>query len=221
VRARLPIIGTALVTALVVAPLAALAATSFRDVDPGSVHAPGIDFLVDNGVTQGCGDGSRFCPNDAVTRAQMATFMQRLATSGAVVPDTAAVEDIVADLTGAIVAQATAAAAQAAATAPGAVVAQGLISADGIRFFQRGIAGVTKPSPGEFCIALDPALGLGRNGVYAQVTPEYGQSLGTDLLAYYRASGGSCPGQQLQVLTFDATGSLSDDVGFVITVFRR
>jgi hypothetical protein len=131
------------------------------------------------------------------------------------------VQDIVADLAGDIVADATAAAAQAAASAPGAVVAQGHIAADGPVFFQRGIAGVTKPSTGEFCIALDPALGLARNQVYAQVTPEYGQSLGTDLLAYYRASGGSCPDQQLQVLTFDTAGNLNDDVGIVITVYRR
>jgi hypothetical protein len=50
----------------------------FRDVEPSSVHADAIDWLVERGITAGCNpDGDRFCPGDPVTRAQMATFLDR------------------------------------------------------------------------------------------------------------------------------------------------
>jgi hypothetical protein len=62
-----------------------VAANGFSDVDPGSVHAAGIDAVAAAGVTVGCG-GDRFCPNDNVTRAQMATFMHRLSGNAATAP---------------------------------------------------------------------------------------------------------------------------------------
>ena len=50
----------------------------FGDVDPGSVHASSIEALLASGVTVGCAtEPLRFCPGDAVTRAQMATFLTR------------------------------------------------------------------------------------------------------------------------------------------------
>ena len=51
----------------------------FADVDPGSVHASSIEALFASGVTVGCAteEPLRFCPDDAVTRAQMATFLAR------------------------------------------------------------------------------------------------------------------------------------------------
>lgn len=66
------------VTAAVVAPTTALANHVFDDVADDDVHALGIEWASDNGITAGCGDGSGFCPSDPVTRAQMATFMHRL-----------------------------------------------------------------------------------------------------------------------------------------------
>ena len=61
------------------ATVAAMAASDrFGDVAPGHPHEAGIGFAVDSGVTAGCGDGSNYCPGDAVTRAQMATFLHRL-----------------------------------------------------------------------------------------------------------------------------------------------
>ena len=48
----------------------------FVDVPAGLVHAEGILWLVDQGVTTGVGDG-RFAPADPVTRDQMATFLTR------------------------------------------------------------------------------------------------------------------------------------------------
>lgn len=54
------------------------AANPFGDVNPNSVHAPGITHVADAGITTGCGDGSDYCPGDRVRRDQMATFMHRL-----------------------------------------------------------------------------------------------------------------------------------------------
>jgi hypothetical protein len=44
--------------------------------DNGSTHEDNINALAAAGVTLGCGD-DLFCPNDAVTRAQMASFIVR------------------------------------------------------------------------------------------------------------------------------------------------
>lgn len=42
----------------------------------GSPHAAAINTLAAAGITGGCGEG-RFCPNEPVSRGQMATFIQR------------------------------------------------------------------------------------------------------------------------------------------------
>ena len=44
--------------------------------DEGSTHEANIIRLAELGITTGCEPG-RFCPNDTVTRAQMATFINR------------------------------------------------------------------------------------------------------------------------------------------------
>lgn len=44
--------------------------------DDGLIHEPNIEALVAAGVTQGC-ETDRFCPQDSVTRAQMAAFLDR------------------------------------------------------------------------------------------------------------------------------------------------
>lgn len=49
----------------------------FSDVPPGDVHEAGISFVDAAGITRGCGDGSTFCPADALQRGQMATFLHR------------------------------------------------------------------------------------------------------------------------------------------------
>jgi len=50
--------------------------TVFNDVPPGSFAAAWIEQLVAEGITSGCGAGN-YCPNQSVTRAQMAVFLQR------------------------------------------------------------------------------------------------------------------------------------------------
>ena len=54
-----------------------VSATRFDDVDAESFYAPFIVRMAELGVTQGCGDGSGFCPDRTVDRAQMAAFLSR------------------------------------------------------------------------------------------------------------------------------------------------
>ena len=65
---------------------APVASTRFGDVDAAHPHAAFIERLAELGVTNGCGDGSDFCPDRTVTRAQMAAFLSR-AFDLAEVPD--------------------------------------------------------------------------------------------------------------------------------------
>ena len=69
------IIAVALIVAI---PGVAGATHIFTDVLDTNVHADGIEWVAGVGVTAGCGDGSTYCPNDPVSRAQMGTFMHRL-----------------------------------------------------------------------------------------------------------------------------------------------
>lgn len=72
-----------LVTLLLVAmvPAAVMAAGTFDD-DDGSIFESHIEWLASAGVTLGCNPAegnTKFCPNDNVTRGQMAAFMRRFA----------------------------------------------------------------------------------------------------------------------------------------------
>jgi len=50
----------------------------FSDVDAGVWWAPYVERLAELGVTRGCATGPlRYCPQEAVTRAQMASFLVR------------------------------------------------------------------------------------------------------------------------------------------------
>ena len=50
----------------------------FADVDPDAWWAPFVERLAVLGVTAGCATGpARYCPDDSVTRGQMATFLTR------------------------------------------------------------------------------------------------------------------------------------------------
>lgn len=70
-------IGIAVSAALI--PVAAHAVVGgFNDVPDGHTHASGIQWVADNDITSGC-TPTTYCPDASVTRAQMATFMQRLA----------------------------------------------------------------------------------------------------------------------------------------------
>jgi hypothetical protein len=63
----------------------ALANHNCSDVPTSAGYHDFVDFLVENGITSGCGSGL-FCPGNAVTRGQMAIFLQKLATALATCP---------------------------------------------------------------------------------------------------------------------------------------
>lgn len=67
------------VTAVVAFPLGALASHRFTDVPDSHIFHNDISAIADAGVTLGCtADGTQYCPDDLVTRGQMAAFMNRL-----------------------------------------------------------------------------------------------------------------------------------------------
>jgi hypothetical protein len=72
---RLALIG--LVVALAIPAGVVLANHQFSDVPTGSSIHDDVEALVEAGVTTGCG-GGKYCPTDAVTRGQMAQFLNRL-----------------------------------------------------------------------------------------------------------------------------------------------
>ncbi len=49
----------------------------FSDVGDDHRYVAYIERAAELGITQGCGDGTRFCPDDTVSRGQMATFLVR------------------------------------------------------------------------------------------------------------------------------------------------
>ena len=53
-------------------------APPFTDVSASATYCTNTEWLANRGVTLGC-VGTNFCPNDPVTRASMALFMNRLA----------------------------------------------------------------------------------------------------------------------------------------------
>ena len=68
---------------IVMVPIAVTAAGGYFTDDDGSVFEADIEWMAANGVTVGCNPPvfDRYCPNDPVTRGQMAAFMHRLATN--------------------------------------------------------------------------------------------------------------------------------------------
>ena len=55
----------------------AVSESRFDDVDAASFYALFIERMAELEVTKGCGDGSGFCPDRSVSRAQMAAFLSR------------------------------------------------------------------------------------------------------------------------------------------------
>jgi hypothetical protein len=57
------------------------ASHQFTDVPDSHIFHTGISWMKDNNITVGCNPpaNTQFCPDDNVTRGQMATFMKRLA----------------------------------------------------------------------------------------------------------------------------------------------
>ncbi|MXW89257.1 MAG: PDZ domain-containing protein [Acidimicrobiaceae bacterium] len=61
--------------------------TRFDDVDPGQWWSGHVERLAELGITAGCTrEADEYCPDDAVTRGQMATFLRRAFVLDAAVP---------------------------------------------------------------------------------------------------------------------------------------
>jgi hypothetical protein len=74
-KRRTAVVAGAVLAALLI-PATVLASHIFSDVPTSMTGHAAIDEIYHAGITGGCG-GTRYCPTDAVTRAQMALFMQR------------------------------------------------------------------------------------------------------------------------------------------------
>ena len=75
-------LGVAAVTAVVasmaiVGTVAAQPGQRFLDVPRTHYAYESIEWAVTNGITQGCGDGRNFCPEQTLNRAHMVTFLKR------------------------------------------------------------------------------------------------------------------------------------------------
>jgi hypothetical protein len=75
----------ALVLLLTLAPVGLLANDRFADVPADNPHHDDIALLAAAGITRSCNppDNTEYCPGDAVTRQQMASFLARTAGLGA------------------------------------------------------------------------------------------------------------------------------------------
>jgi len=67
-----------MVGALVATPIAVYATHRFTDVSDSAFFSNSVAWMKDNGITVGCSD-TQYCPNDNVTRGEMAVFFKRLA----------------------------------------------------------------------------------------------------------------------------------------------
>jgi len=74
----------AVVGAFVATPVAVYASHRFTDVSDSNVFHDDIAWLADTGVTKGCNPPANdaFCPDDFVTRGQLAAFLHRFAIAG-------------------------------------------------------------------------------------------------------------------------------------------
>lgn len=70
------LIAALLVVAVLFVPAVAWASHQFSDVPNSNPFHDDVDFIADRGITLGCG-GGEYCPDDFVTREQMAAFMKR------------------------------------------------------------------------------------------------------------------------------------------------
>lgn len=87
------VLASLVVIALLV-PAAVFAAHRFNDVPDNHTFHDAIAWMAENGITLGCNPpaNTNYCPDDNVTRGQMAGFLRRLAESGAVEPGTPLVQ---------------------------------------------------------------------------------------------------------------------------------
>ena len=69
-----------MVGALVATPIAVYATHVFTDVSDSAFYSNSVTWMKDNGITVGCNPPSntKYCPNDNLTRGEMAVLLKRL-----------------------------------------------------------------------------------------------------------------------------------------------
>lgn len=77
-RGRRLAMGVAALMALMLVPVGVLASHQFTDVSTSNTFHASIAKVKGAGITGGC-SATKYCPNDAVTRGQMAAFLARSA----------------------------------------------------------------------------------------------------------------------------------------------
>lgn len=83
----------------------------------------------------------------------------------------------------------------------------------------KGVNTVTHPSTGIYCVT--PKSKLNFSEIYPEVTIEWGNSSGSELLAYWDSGGSDCSATEIEVRTYDfssLSAVLSDSVAFILTV---
>lgn len=128
----------ALAAIMVIAPTAAIASHDFSDVPNTNIFHADIEWMLENGVTTGCGSGN-YCPSDYVTREQMAAFMKRLSTSKIVNAATAETADSANSLMG---------------TLPGAFTAPVSFSFSSTSPVEAAAMDITVPGPGLIVVTV-------------------------------------------------------------------
>lgn len=74
----LAVLLTATIAVLAIAGTVAAQSTQrFNDVPPDHYAYDAINWMVDNNITRGCGDGTNFCPERPLNRAHIAAFLYR------------------------------------------------------------------------------------------------------------------------------------------------
>lgn len=75
----------AIVVAAMVLPMGAYAgASTFTDVSDDHIFVNDIEWMFENGITRGCNPpaNTHYCPDDAITRGEVAAFFHRFSQSG-------------------------------------------------------------------------------------------------------------------------------------------
>lgn len=80
-RRRVVVVAAGVAAALAIGASSVIATHNFSDVSSGAFYHDHVEAIVDAGITAGCG-GGKYCPDDPVTRGQMAVFLNRVGALG-------------------------------------------------------------------------------------------------------------------------------------------
>jgi hypothetical protein len=82
-----------------------------------------------------------------------------------------------------------------------------------------GFTGISRPSPGVYCLTVDPSLGIDPETVATAASPEFGGStIRGGSVEVHGAATVSCPSGDFAVRTFDSSGTASNLVSFTLIV---